>query len=359
MRAAARVRQATSSLRRRLRSTSPPVLPTDRGPAVSGLVEEFSRRTGGRLGLRAGGRRSHARRPVREQPQAHVDLRHSGRRHVRHQQRPAPGEQPEIAPEDRGDARVHHWQASPMAGPADDRRNSNQQIRTFSFTVRGLWPYVRRGTKITVQVDGKPLPIHRPRHVPLPAHAREAHRAGAAREAQAGLRASRSTAGCSSPSSSTREWQQGVIDLYTRVRAALREELGYDVWFVYGTLLGAVREGDLHRPRHRLRRGVRLSRCRTGPEAAAELADIALALIARGFDVDCHVTALHISDSEVPDRPLPHLLRRARRAALPLRDSGHQHRDPGRLGRHAGDRLPRRHGPGPRQRRADGRLPLR
>ena len=205
------------------------------------------------------------------------------------------GKQPGAGPEDRPASRVHHWQASPVAGPADDRRNSNQQIRTFSFTVTGLWPYVRRGTRITVRVDGNPLPIHgHGMYLSPPTRGkftvrelREKLKQGFVFSQYGRVQLSKQL---------DREWQRGVMDLYSRVRAALREELGYDAWFVYGTLLGAVREGNYIG--HDIDfDSAYVSRCRTGPEAAAELVDIALALIARGFDVDCRVTALHISDS--------------------------------------------------------------
>ncbi len=48
-----------------------------------------------------------------------------------------------------------------VKGPDDDRRNSRRQIRTFSFRVRGIWPYVKKSTRITIRVDGRPLPIYR------------------------------------------------------------------------------------------------------------------------------------------------------------------------------------------------------
>ena len=180
------------------------------------------------------------------------------------------GGQPEIAPENRRAARVHGWQAPPIPGPADDRRNSNEQIRTFSFGVRGLWPYVRRRTRVTVQVDGHPLPIQG-HGMYLSPPARGKHTVPELREKLEQGYVFSQFGRVQLSKQLDKAWQQGVIDLYTRVRAALSDELGYDAWFVYGTLLGAVREGtyighDIDFD------AAYVSRCRTGPEAAAELA---------------------------------------------------------------------------------------
>src|SRR6476659_9118141 len=54
---------------------------------------------------------------------------------------------------------VHAWQAPPVPGPADDRRNSGRQIRTFSFRVRGVWQFLNKRSKFSVQVGEHRLPI--------------------------------------------------------------------------------------------------------------------------------------------------------------------------------------------------------
>jgi hypothetical protein len=296
---AARVRRVASSLRRRLRSEpppAPPAPPTNDRPKVSGLVEEFSQRmVVGWVSV-----------PADSAP-TRVDLFVNNLKLISTYATPDSamsgvnsalrgGGQPEIAPGDRRDARVHRGQAPPIPGPADDRRNSNQQIRTFSFGVRGLWPYVRRRTRVTVKVDGHPLPIHG-HGMYLSPPERGRHTVPELREKLAQGYVFSQFGRVQLSKQLDTAWQQGVMDLYTRVRSAVREELGYDVWFVYGTLLGAVREGtyighDIDFD------AAYVSRFRTGPQAASELTDIALALIARGFEVDCHATALHISDSD-------------------------------------------------------------
>ena len=95
------------------------------------------------------------------------------------------------------------------------------------------------------------------------------------------------------------QWQAQVMELYERLRAVFAEEFGHDLFFIYGTLLGAVREGgfighdiDLD--------AAYVSQERSGPAAGRELAAVALRLIELGYEVDCHTTALHVTD---PSRP--------------------------------------------------------
>ena len=49
---------------------------------------------------------------------------------------------------------VHAWQAPPVPGPADDRRNSGRQIRTFSFRFRGVWRYLNKRTAVSAAGGG-------------------------------------------------------------------------------------------------------------------------------------------------------------------------------------------------------------
>lgn len=95
-------------------------------------------------------------------------------------------------------------------------------------------------------------------------------------------------------------WQRRVIKLYEQTQAIVRDSFGYDVFFIYGTLLGAVREGgyighDVDFD------AAYISRQSTGPEAAQELQEIALTLIEHGMDVQCMSSALHIHDPEDPE----------------------------------------------------------
>jgi hypothetical protein len=194
---------------------------------------------------------------------------------------------------------VHPWQVAPVPGPSDDRRNSNQQIRTFAFRVREIWPYVRKSTRITVRVDGRPLPIHgHGMYLSPPRRGRYSIPELKKKLEEGYVFSQYGRLQLSKQLDTT--WQRDVMGIYQRVRAILSEEYGYDAFFVYGTLLGAVREGgyighDIDFD------AAYVSRRRTGPEAAVELADIALTLIAHGFEIECLELALHIHDPEAPE----------------------------------------------------------
>ncbi len=193
---------------------------------------------------------------------------------------------------------VHSWQAQPVRGPADDRRNSSRQVRTFSFRVRGIWQFVNRKTKVSVRVGGQWLPISG--HGTYLTPPRRGRRSMAElRELVASGHVLSQDGKIQLSKSLDTEWQEEVMDLYTRIRTVFADEFGHDLFFVYGTLLGAVREGgfighdvDLD--------AAYVSSERSGRAAAAELVTIALRLIELGFEVDGHATALHVSD---PARP--------------------------------------------------------
>jgi SAM-dependent methyltransferase len=96
------------------------------------------------------------------------------------------------------------------------------------------------------------------------------------------------------------EWQSKVIDLYQRVSTVLSDQFGYEPFLIYGTLLGAVREGGFIGHDFDFDAAY-LSRATEGPAAAAELREVAFALIDAGFDVECKRTALHVHDEQDPD----------------------------------------------------------
>jgi SAM-dependent methyltransferase len=189
---------------------------------------------------------------------------------------------------------VHAWQAPPVPGPADDRRNSGRQIRTFSFRFRGVWRYLNKRTAVSVQVGEHRLPIN--------GHGMYLTPPRRGQQSMAELRELMITGHVLSQDGRIQlsktldaRWQAQVMELYGRLRTVFADELGHDLFFIYGTLLGAVREGgfighDIDMD------AAYVSAERSGPAAAHELVAIALRLIELGYEVECHATALHVTD---------------------------------------------------------------
>jgi SAM-dependent methyltransferase len=208
----------------------------------------------------------------------------------------APGRPSDPQP---GGPPVHPWQAPDIPGPRGDRRNSRQQIRTFSFRVREIWPYLGKKTRVTVRVDGRPLPISgHGMFLSPPTRGKKSLAELRAKFEEGYLFSQYGRLQLSKKLDS--DWQQQVMDLYTRCRKLVEERFGYDLFFVYGTLLGAVREGgyighDVDFD------AAYLARHTDGRAAARELRDIGLSLIEDGLDVRLVTTALHIHDPKHPD----------------------------------------------------------
>lgn len=206
----------------------------------------------------------------------------------------APGRTKRQRPEPRGSRH------DPMLpGPKGDRRNSREEVRTFSFRMRDIWNYCGPGSQVRVVIDGRPLPINqhgmflRPRdkgeHTPADLSDKLANGYVLSQWGRLQLSKRLDT-----------EWQQSVLALYERVRALLDAHLGMDAFVIYGTLLGAVRDGgyighDVDFD------AAYVSGLRTGPEAAEELTRIALALVEDGLRVEAFPACLHIIDPDHAD----------------------------------------------------------
>jgi len=186
-----------------------------------------------------------------------------------------------------------------IPGPDDDRRNTRQEIRVFSFRVLEIWRFCRKNTRVSVRVNGIPLPIYghgmflspRRKGPHTVQDLREKFEQGYLFSHYGKLQLSKQL---------DTKWQQEVMGLYERTRAILKETHGYDAFFIYGTLLGAVREGTYIGHDHDFDAAY-LSAESDPALAAQELADIALTLIERGLVVSCHYTALHLHDPARPD----------------------------------------------------------
>ena len=193
---------------------------------------------------------------------------------------------------------VHSWQAQPVPGPADDRRNSGRQIRTFSFRVGGIWRFVNRKTKISVRVGAHWLPINGHGTFLTPpqrgkrsmTELRELIGSGHVLSQEGKIQLSKKL---------DTQWQAQVMGLYDRLRTVFADEFGLDLFFVYGTLLGAVREGGVigHDVDFD---SAYVSAEHSGSAAVQEVVAIALRLVELGFDVVCHPEALHVSDPREP-----------------------------------------------------------
>jgi SAM-dependent methyltransferase len=207
-----------------------------------------------------------------------------------------PGTAPGAAP-----VRMQYpWQKQPVRPPRGDRRNTRrgQEIRTFSFQVQELWTYARPRNKLVVRVGNRPLPIYGHGMFLTPPKRGSSTLEELRAKLEQGyvltqgghIRLSRKL---------DTEWQKRMIALYDRVRGLLEASHGYDLVVMYGTLLGAVREGGYIGHDVDFDTAY-ISRHRTGPEAAEELVDIALALREAGLVVDLRERVLHVHDPEKP-----------------------------------------------------------
>lgn len=176
--------------------------------------------------------------------------------------------------------------------------NVYAQARTFHFVLRDLWQYCCRADRVTVRLDGVPLPISRKGMFKSPpsrgAHSLDDLRAklddGFVFNQRGRLQLSKQL---------DTAWQAAVLSLYHRVSAVVAREFGHDPFLIYGSLLGYVREGGFIG--HDVDFDAAYLSAHTDPAlAAAELRDIALCLVDAGFEVECKVTALHIRDVSDP-----------------------------------------------------------
>jgi hypothetical protein len=180
------------------------------------------------------------------------------------------------------------WTAEP--GP----RNGRGEARPFRFWLHDLWDYVGPEDELVVIHDGHPVPVARHGMFVRPPEQGPANpEALAAKLATGYLFGQKGELQLSKKLDV--EWQRQVLALFGRVRALLQAWHGYEPFFVYGTLLGVVREDgfighDLDFD------SAYISACTDGSSAASELRDIAIALIEEGFEVGSSLSHLHITD---------------------------------------------------------------
>jgi SAM-dependent methyltransferase len=177
--------------------------------------------------------------------------------------------------------------------------HGGDELRPFDFVVRDLWGFCKQRDRLSISVGGRPLPIVGHGMYRAPSRSGAQNLAALRAKLQDGYVFAQNGYLQLSKRLDT-AWQARVMALYDRVRLALSASHGYDVFLMYGTLLGAVREGtaighDLDFD------AAYVSGLRGGAAAAAELREIALTLIDRGFDIQSKSTVLVIQDPADPE----------------------------------------------------------
>lgn len=172
---------------------------------------------------------------------------------------------------------------------------SGQGPSTFRFPIKDMWRFCGPDDRVTVRVgagflrmpDGKwHFSPAEPRNEPLARLAKRL-RAGELINSQGVL---------APPKYLDAEWQQTATELHQQVHEAVRDIVGYESFLIYGSLLGAVREG---RPLgHDYDFDTAYLSSHTDPAmVTAEAGRLALALQDRGFAVEARMTCIHVSDA--------------------------------------------------------------
>jgi SAM-dependent methyltransferase len=169
------------------------------------------------------------------------------------------------------------------ADPARRRRVPGAEVRRFRFLLRDIWNYVGAQDKIRIVAGGQPLPIVGHGTHYRPGTAGELRLPDLVKLLGEGYVFSRSGALQLSRKLDT-EWQRLTLLEAARVSEFMQERYGYQTFFIYGTLLGAVREGGPIAHDSDIDLGY-VSRHTDGPTVARELREIAFAMIEAGFRV--------------------------------------------------------------------------
>jgi SAM-dependent methyltransferase len=177
-------------------------------------------------------------------------------------------------------------------------RVGEREIRGFRFALRDVWNFARTDHRISVRVDGVPLPIvGKGMHV---SPEEDGNRAlGTLRKKlETGFVFSRNGR-LQLSKSIDEEWQRQVLSFYNGLRTLIKDTLGYDLFVMYGSLLGAVREGGFIGHDDDFDAAVIVD-ATTGAEAVEALKKLAFTLIEAGYDVEGRRSAVHVHHRDNP-----------------------------------------------------------
>ncbi|SNU02581.1 Methyltransferase domain-containing protein [Ruaniaceae bacterium KH17] len=173
-------------------------------------------------------------------------------------------------------------------------------ISEFRFPVRDMWRYCGPEDAIRVCVDGVPLQMPGGSVSYAPRSQRREPLTDLVARLSAGEIVN-SKGALALPKYLDREWQRVSSELYSQLREALLAFAGYEPFLIYGSLLGAVREG---RPLgHDYDFDIAyLSKHSNSSMVQDEVGRLALELQSQGFFVEARVTCLHIASADRSQR---------------------------------------------------------